>query len=661
MAKEPKQLPNLDAVANLMTRVGLFDEQISGKRDEDYFSSIGPVALGLFRLVVIGEIKKGKSSFINALCGIPGLVPVHDDVATSTVFKIHHGSERGYTVFFQPITKREKPEISESEVSTNDTESGTTDTGNEKREISELDLSAFGTENGNPENKKRVDFIAVSAPAPILRDGLIVVDTPGVGGLFKKHREITFRHAPRADAVFFVTDSVESPIGSAEVDFLKELRRITPLIYFVQTKASQVDAEARQKRMANNIDILIEKVGFKKEELRYFIVDSKLKSEGDEYHNLEDLEDSGFSPLMSYLQHTLKASKNRNIATVGIRRAWTRIAAIRSAIDQQKSVQAADTAEKQAAFNEELTATEEKLKHWNSEVRIQLVKEFHDEAQAIQNDIIGEVSNKLRPGGQISEQIGEVLSQSRDLPPEKVYGLAEPLAVETRAEVSQVLLECSQEMESRFSALLRALAGKAEASIAITALGGDVLNDATLIRFSNTQLMELAAKADESRVFEKARTGLYGGAAGMGIAMGIGAIVGSVIPVVGTVLGSYAALTIAGLWGGYQAGELSRVKESAVARQQVQAAIDRDLQGSMAQAQTGFQKAFNILRSKAEEALSDMVKSSLEQLATTRRDLQQRSRASAAEVQNTKQQIQGREQQLQTLQAELTAMEKVLG
>ncbi len=636
MSDEPKQLPNLEAVANLMTRVGLLDEQVHLRRDEDYFASIQPVALGLFRLVVIGEIKKGKSSFINALCGIPDLVPVHDDVATSTVFKIHHGSERGYVVHFQP------------------------ETGKEKREISEAELSAYGTEDGNPDNEKKVDFIAVRAPAPILRDGLVVVDTPGVGGLFKKHREITFRHAPKADAVFFVTDSVESPIGAAEVDFLKELRRITPLIYFVQTKAAQADAEARRKRMENNLAILTEKVGLKKEEIRYFVVDSNLKSEGDEDRNLEDLEDSGFPPLMSYLQHSLKASRDRNIATVGLRRAWSKFAEIRASIDQQKSVLAADTAEKQAALADELRSTEEKLKQWNEEVRVQLIREFQTEAQHIQNDIFAEVADKLRPGGEISEQVGVLLSQAREATPEQIYGLVEPLAAETRAQVSQVLLECSKELETRFSGLLGALASKAEASIATTALSKELISDATLIRFSDSQLRELAAKADDSRWFDKARTGLYGGAAGVGIAMGVGAVVGSVIPVVGTILGSAAGMAIAGIWGGMQATEISRVKESAVARQQVQGAIDRDLQGCLAQAQTGFQKAFGSLRSKAENALGDMVKSSMDQLAAARKELQQRSRATAEEVQQATQKIKARDQQLDALRDELKAMEKIL-
>ena len=37
---------------------------------------------GMFRIVVMGEIKKGKSSFVNALLGVENLVPVCDDVAT---------------------------------------------------------------------------------------------------------------------------------------------------------------------------------------------------------------------------------------------------------------------------------------------------------------------------------------------------------------------------------------------------------------------------------------------------------------------------------------------------------------------------------------------------------------------------------------------------
>jgi len=72
----------------------------------DLISELEPeikrLELGIFRLVVMGEIKKGKSSFINALLVEPGLLPTATDVATSTVFKIIYGPEKKFKVFFLP-------------------------------------------------------------------------------------------------------------------------------------------------------------------------------------------------------------------------------------------------------------------------------------------------------------------------------------------------------------------------------------------------------------------------------------------------------------------------------------------------------------------------------------------------------------------------------
>ncbi len=138
------------SVAQLAAEVGVFEEKLTGRsRDSAYFGQIQNLQLGLFRLVVVGEIKKGKSSLINALCGLPGLVPVHSDVATSTVFKIRYGTERRYTVYLR--------------------EEGGNDMTQPGRRISLEEVGDFGTEDGNPKNEKGVEFIAVEAPSPILR------------------------------------------------------------------------------------------------------------------------------------------------------------------------------------------------------------------------------------------------------------------------------------------------------------------------------------------------------------------------------------------------------------------------------------------------------------------------------------------------------------
>lgn len=75
---------------------------------EQIVTTLRRMNLGLFRLVVMGEIKKGKSSFINALIGEADLLPTSSDVATSAVFKVIHGPSRKYKVFFLQMPKRVK-------------------------------------------------------------------------------------------------------------------------------------------------------------------------------------------------------------------------------------------------------------------------------------------------------------------------------------------------------------------------------------------------------------------------------------------------------------------------------------------------------------------------------------------------------------------------
>jgi hypothetical protein len=638
MKKDLADTPSLETVANLMTRVGLLDAEIrGGKRDAEYFANIETVALGLFRIVVVGEIKKGKSSFINALCGTRDLVPVHDNVATSTIFKIHYGVHSEYKVYFQP------------------------EAGRKKRTISADQLKQYGTEDGNPNNGEKVDFIAVQSPSQLLKEGFILIDTPGVGGLFKNHRKITFKYAPKADAVFFVTDSVESPIGADEVSFLKELRNITKLIYFVQTKGADADPESRKRRMENNISILTDQAGFSKEEIRYFVVDSNLKLAADETKNMEDLQDSGFIPLMAYLNNDLKPARVYNIANVGFRRCYNKFIEIRACVQQQRSILDAETVEKQQAILEELNSAESSINDWNSNIRPQLVREFQVQVQAIQNDINTVVSDKFRQGGELSEAAGRTLAGYATKGPEIIYKSAQPLAEEVRAKASEVLLQISNDLETRMTALLEALARKIDGSINLSnEFVGRSRMETKQIHYGETQLRELVKKGEDQRHFEKVRTFVYGGMAGVTIASIAGGIVGSVVPVVGTMIGSTIGMLIAGAWGGKEATSIVRSKEAAAARQSVHAFIEKDLSSIHVQVQDGFNKAFTSLRFQADEALAAKIKNFMSQLAADRNLLMQRGKASADEIAKEKQRIVILESQIASLDRELKAMDKRL-
>ena len=103
--------------------------------DQNLVEKIKLLSAGIFRIVVMGEVKKGKSSFINAMLGVENLVPISTDVATSTIYKICYGEKQSYKVFFSEESKKESLIIDQSEI------------------------AKYGTEAGNPGNEKQVDFI----------------------------------------------------------------------------------------------------------------------------------------------------------------------------------------------------------------------------------------------------------------------------------------------------------------------------------------------------------------------------------------------------------------------------------------------------------------------------------------------------------------------
>ncbi len=593
-----------------MARVAGLEKDVTEKAiDADFKSAITTTALGIFRVVVMGEIKKGKSSFINALCAQPGLVPVHSDVATSTVFKIRYGKEVRYTVFFQGKDSSGHPA---------------------KKEITSSEINDYGTESGNPDNIKKVDFIAVEAPSSLLKDGLILVDTPGVGGLFKKHRDITYRYAPKADAIFFITD-MDAPIGAEEVSFLRELRRTTGLVYFVQTKKTSADSNARKKRMENNISILENEVGIPKNEIAYFVVDSKLKTEGDKspdksQDDLDDLKDSGYPELASFIQRRLKPRKDHNIASLSIQRSRSKIENIRSELEQRKQILDSDSEEKFKALDDKIEAANQSLKEWETGKAMSLIQEFNLEMNNINTDTQTHLGLEIRPGGSISEFCNSgLLNAAGKASANEIYAVAPHLIEEVRAKCSEALLRSSESLQNKSQKLLAALAEKVGAQLshqlsaetAAKPLSGNV----------ESSLRDMVEKANDQKIFDMMRTSLMGGGVAGNLGAIAGAIVGSVIPFIGTVIGSSVGGLIAGAWGGAMACSLKAEKDKELARREVMAVIDRELSNILAQASSELNKVNFALRTKAEEAIRQIISQTRERLARQRTDLQKRRNA----------------------------------
>ncbi|MFV0259578.1 MAG: dynamin family protein [Acidimicrobiales bacterium] len=169
------------------------------------------------RVMVVGEFKQGKSSLVNALLNAP-VCPVDDDVATSVPTLIRYSEEPTATLIRPP-----EPGAG----------AGTAEDRVEK--IAFESVPVYASELGNPSNERGLLAVEIGLPRAILANGLVLVDTPGVGGLSSPHTAATMATLPTADVVLFVSDASQE-LTRAELDFMTAAAEVCPNCAFVLTK-----------------------------------------------------------------------------------------------------------------------------------------------------------------------------------------------------------------------------------------------------------------------------------------------------------------------------------------------------------------------------------------------------------------------------------------
>ncbi len=179
---------------------------------------------GQFRLAVLGQFKRGKSTLLNALLG-DQLLPTDILPVTAIPTFIGHGEEAAVLVTFAG---------DESAVSF-DPASG--------QSLGDF-LNEYVTEAGNPENYRKVERVEVSHPAELLRQGIVLIDTPGIGSTHKHNTEVAYQILPQCDAALFLV-SPDPPITEAELTYLKDIQQRLPRTFFLLNKVDFLDNAER--------------------------------------------------------------------------------------------------------------------------------------------------------------------------------------------------------------------------------------------------------------------------------------------------------------------------------------------------------------------------------------------------------------------------------
>lgn len=162
-----------------------------------------------FHLVVVGEFNHGKTTFVNALLGA-SILPVGVTPTTAVIHHLEYAAEPRAEVVYASGQRTGLPFE---------------------------DVRAFTVGGERSSSAGEVKFLEVGYPAELLRERVVLVDTPGVNDLSLQRADITYSYIPRSDAVLFLIDAGQ-PLKESERVFLQEklLGQSRDKILFVVTK-----------------------------------------------------------------------------------------------------------------------------------------------------------------------------------------------------------------------------------------------------------------------------------------------------------------------------------------------------------------------------------------------------------------------------------------
>jgi GTP-binding protein EngB required for normal cell division len=208
----PASVEMLRVLDNVITRRGL----VEFRPQLDLI--VGRLEAPHFEIAVFGRVSSGKSSLLNHIVG-RDVLPVGVTPITAVPTRLVRGDHTAARITFAELPPRTIP-------------------------VEEL--ACYASEEGNPGNHKHVTAILVQFPAPRLREGIVLVDTPGVGSLARSGSAETFAYLPHCDLGVVLLDAA-STLTPDDLDLLRLLYEAGVPAQVVLSKADLVTSADRQR------------------------------------------------------------------------------------------------------------------------------------------------------------------------------------------------------------------------------------------------------------------------------------------------------------------------------------------------------------------------------------------------------------------------------
>jgi replication fork clamp-binding protein CrfC len=234
------------------------------------------------RVVIAGQLKQGKSQLLNSLLNVP-VSRVGDDETTVVATMVSYGEEATAKLIVAGVDGGD-PEAIEIPIA---------DIKN--------DLRRHPAAGG-----RQVLRAAVTANSPLLKGGLVFVDTPGVGGHGQPHLSATLGLLPDADAMLMISDTSQE-FTEPEMTFIRQAFEICPVATIVATK---IDLYPHWRQIIEANKTHLQRAGLG---LQMIPASSLLRSHAIQLNDKELNEESNFPAIVKFLSEKVLSRENDRV------------------------------------------------------------------------------------------------------------------------------------------------------------------------------------------------------------------------------------------------------------------------------------------------------------------------------------------------------------
>ena len=323
---------------------------------------------------VLGMQGMGKSTLINAILK-EDIMPSEADETTCVPVEVKYGETELAEVYFISNTKKEIVHT--------------------KKELYE-----YVDNNFNPGNEKHVSRIVLYRKNNLLKNGLTIVDLPGVGSLTRANEETTNRYIQNLCTAIFVIPTVPT-IRKTEAMFIKSVWSQFPVALFVQNRWANDTEQAVSESVPYNtmrLKQISEQLNNPFDE-HIIVVSAYDGIAGELQHNPDQVKQSNISELISTIS-SLSDNWETSMSQAMKDRIINTLVFIQSRIKEKIA-----SAEK--SQEEIIREGEEKISHFQTETEElknklrdtkKMLREKEDEVYGFVNNKTSEYAGKIRAG-----------------------------------------------------------------------------------------------------------------------------------------------------------------------------------------------------------------------------------------------------------------------